>query len=112
MAKYYGMIGFSLQKETRPGVWQEIIHEHPVFGDVYKNTKVTENGGQVNDSIVLNSQISFIADSFATENSHNIKYVTYLGTKWAVKSIDIQFPRLVLTLGGVYNEKQPTCYSR
>lgn len=104
MAKYYGMIGFSIQKETRPGVWKEVIHEHPVFGDVYRNIHQTENGGQVNDNLVLNSQISFIADTFACENSHNIKYATYLNAKWAVKSIDSQFPRLILTLGGVYND--------
>lgn len=112
MAKYYGMVGFSLQKETRPGVWQETIHEHPVFGDIYRNTQSTENGGTVNNSKVLNSQISFIADSFATENSSHIEYITYLGTKWAVKSIEVQFPRLVLTIGGVYNEAQQHCTSR
>ncbi len=103
MAKYYGMIGFSVQEETRPGVWQEVIHEHPVFGDIYKYTQNTENGGSVNDSMTLNSQISFIADPFAKDPYENIKYVTYLNTKWAVKSIEVQFPRVILTLGGVYN---------
>lgn len=105
MAKYYGMIGFSIQKETRPGVWQEVIHEHPVFGDIYKHENKTENGGSVNNSIVRTSQISFIADSFANEHSSNIAYATdEFGNKWAVKSVDFEFPRLILTLGGVYND--------
>lgn len=104
MAKYYGMIGFSIQKETRPGVWQEVIHEHPVFGDVYRNTEHSENGGSVNDSVVINSQISFVMDPFANEHCKDIKYATYLNTKWAVKSLNVEFPRLIITLGGVYND--------
>lgn len=105
MAKYYGMIGFSIQKETRPGVWQEVTHEHPVYGDIYRHEAKTENGGTVNDNVVKNSQISFIADPFANEHSANIKYATDMfGVKWRVKAVDFEYPRLILTLGDVYND--------
>lgn len=104
MAKYCGMAGFSIQKEVRPGVWQEVSHEHPVFGDVYVSSFKTENGGSVNDNLVLNSQISILFDDFITAHSYNIKYITYLGAKWTVKSIRQEYPRLILELGGVYND--------
>ena len=104
MAKYSGMIGFSIQEETRPGVYQEVIHEHKVFGEVYKNASQTTNSGKVNDDVIMNKQISFIMDTFACEHSSNIKYATYLNAKWAVKLIDVQFPRIIITLGGVYND--------
>lgn len=104
MAKYYGMIGFAIQKETRPGVWEEVIHEHPVFGNIDRNMSQYSNGGEVNDSPVLNKQISFVMDTFACEHSKNIKYATYLNAKWKVKLIDVQFPELILTLGDVYND--------
>lgn len=103
MAKYYGPLGFSVQEETRPGVFKERIVEHSVFGDMEKTRNQTENGGTVNDTIVFNGTLSFIADPFASENYANVKYVTYLNKKWAVKSIDVLPPRIVLNLGGVYN---------
>ena len=57
----------------------------------------------VNDNVVISNQISIIADPFAMSNFHNIKYVEYMGTRWKITSVDVQYPRLLLTLGGVYN---------
>lgn len=112
MARYYGKIGFYFDGvEVRPGVWQPIIEERDAFGDVIRNTKRTENQGYVNDNIVLNSQISFVADSYAIDNFQRIKYATYMGTKWAVSSAEVAFPRIILTLGGVYNDQEPSCSS-
>jgi hypothetical protein len=104
MGKYYGAIGYAESSETKPGVWTSSITEKKVFGDVIINTKKSENPGQVNDNVVIHTQISFLADPYALLNFHLIKYATYLGNKWRVTIASVQYPRLVLTLGGVYNE--------
>ena len=105
--KYYGIIGYYFEEqEVKPGVWEPVMDKRTVFGDFIKNVKRTENSGNANDDIVIVNQISFIADPYAMENFHRIKYATYMGCKWAVKSATVNYPRLILTLGGVYNEKQ------
>jgi len=37
MAKYYGVIGYAIQKETAPGVWEDTIIEKNYRGDVILN---------------------------------------------------------------------------
>jgi len=105
MAKFYGIAGYIFENvEIRPGVWGSDIAEKPIYGELIRNVKNTENPGQVNDNITISNQVSFIADPYAMENFHALKYVTYMGSKWSVKSVDVQFPRLILSLGGLYND--------
>jgi len=105
MGKYSGVIGFGEQTvETSPGVWESTNVEKQVFGDIYKDTLRTEKTENVNDNISINMIISFLADSYANENFPLIKYASYRGTRWKVTSVAVEFPRLVLTLGGVYND--------
>lgn len=105
MGKYHGFIGYGETVITKPGVHKQQITEREVFGDVIINNKKTENSGQVNDNIVVNVQISFVADPYAMNNFHHIKYAPYMGAKWKILSVSEQRPRLVLTLGGVYNDE-------
>lgn len=107
MAKYYGIIGYYFdEKEVEPGIWEPVMEERTAFGDIIKYDKQTENNGSVNDSFKLTNKISFIADPYAMDNFQRIKYATYLGSKWSVKSATVDYPRLILYLGGVYNEKE------
>ena len=103
MAKYYGKIGYAVNKETTTGIYEEVIIEYEYIGDVIRNTRRLVNATKVNDDVTISNQISIIADPFATNNFHSMRYVTYLGTKWKVVEVEVQYPRLVLTLGGVYN---------
>lgn len=103
MAKYYGKIGYAVTKETTTGIYEEVIIEYEYIGDVIRNTRRLANVAKVNDDVTVSNQISIIADPFATNNFHTMRYVTYLGTKWKVVEVEVQYPRLVLTLGGVYN---------
>lgn len=112
MAKYTGQIGFSIQKETRPGVWVDDIVEHKAFGDIYRNSVQTENSGTVTDSVRLNSTIEIVANPYAFENYSRIRYATYLHTKWKVTAVEVCYPRLILTIGGVYNENKQYTSSR
>lgn len=107
MAKWHGVIGYAILKETRPGVWDEQITEHRYSGDVIRNTfKHTPASDSTNDEITLNSQISILADPFATKNFHLMKYVEFMGAMWKITDVTPSFPRLILTVGGVYNGKQ------
>ena len=112
MAKYYGKIGYYFDTiETSPGIWNGLIEERQVYGDILKNTKKTENHSQYNDDANINSQISFIADPYASRNFFRIKYATYMGVKWAVALVEPSFPRIILTLGGIYHEEFENCSS-
>lgn len=109
MAKWSGTIGFSIEEEVRPGVWKsDSIVEKPYRGDVLRITRRTENNSDsTNSNITINSEISIVSNPFAIENLYAIKYVKYLGAAWTVTSVDAsQYPRIVLSLGGVYNGKQ------
>lgn len=105
MAKFAGTVGFALVKD--PGddndVWVEETSERFYRGDIIRNVRRWENGASVNDNVVLNNQISIIADGFCLEHYGAVRYVVMGGVKWKVTSVDLQRPRLILTLGDVYN---------
>ena len=103
MAKFCGIIGFAETKETKPGVWTEQIIEHVYFGDMNRNTRRLQSSGNLNDNIVIANELSIVADPYANENFHAIRYVEFMGTKWKISTVEVQYPRLILTLGDEYN---------
>lgn len=103
MAKFYGKIGYIDTVESEPGYWEEKAIERDYYGDITRNTSRYQNGGQVNDDIVINNILSIVADPYANENFRHIRYIKWMGTKWKVTNAEVQYPRLILTLGGVYN---------
>lgn len=103
MAKWYGNIGFNKTVETEPGVWEEQIVEYPYFGDLTRNTSRFQSSGGVNDDISISNNISIIANPYANENFHHMRYAEFMGAKWKITNIDVQYPRIILSLGGVYN---------
>lgn len=108
MAKYYGAIGFShtYEDENSPGDWVTGIVEKKYKGEVLRNKRNWQDSGHLNDNLTIKNEISILADEFAYRNLHEICYVTWLGTKWKVSEIEIQYPRLNLTIGGVYNDSE------
>lgn len=104
MAKFYGTIGFDAGKvETKPGVWQEQIIERKYMGDIIRNTRRLQSTDQLNDDINISNSISIIADPYANQNFHSMRYAEFMGTKWKITNVEVQYPRLMLTLGGEYN---------
>lgn len=103
MAKFYGVIGYSETVETSPGVWAEQVTERTYTGDVLRNTRRWENGEHLNDDLNINNSISIVADAFAYQNFFAIRYAQWMGSRWKVTNVEVQRPRLILTLGGVYN---------
>lgn len=103
MNKFYGKIGYAITKETTPGVWIEQIVERSYYGDVIRNIRRLQSSENLNDDINVSNEISIVADAFANQNFHSMRYVEYMGTKWKVSSIEVKYPRLILSIGGVYN---------
>lgn len=105
--KWFGKIGYEVTAETRPGVWTPTITEREYYGDVFKNSsRLSQSSDSTNDDVNVSNQISIVADPFAYQNFHAIRYVEFMGALWKISNIDVQPPRLILTIGGVYNGKQ------
>lgn len=103
MAKFYGKIGYANTEETTPGVWVEQITERSYYAELVRNTRRLESSGQLNDNVNIANEISIIADPYANENFHAMRYVEFMGSKWKITSVRVEYPRLILTLGGLYN---------
>lgn len=103
MAKWYGEIGFAETVETKPGVWVEKITSRNYYGDTIRNSRRLQSANQLNDNINISNQISIVADPYANNNFHSMRYAEFMGTKWKISDVEVQYPRLILTLGGVYN---------
>ena len=104
MAKFFGMVGYRAdQPESSPGVFENETIEKRYFGDVLNETNRFDSGSQINDNISISSRISFLADAYALNHAQDILYVVYAGAKWKAKSAEIQYPRVIVTLGEVYN---------
>ena len=104
MAKWYGNIGFADFIEIAPGMRPETIKERPYFGDVIRNTRMLQGSGEINDNVIVNNQISVVADPYATDHIYDMRYVEWLGSNWKVTNVDVQYPRLILSLGGLYTD--------
>lgn len=103
MAKWYGNIGYANQVETTPGVWEEQITVRSYYGDLTRNTRRLQSADQLNDNLNINNELSIVADPFANQNFHSMRYAELMGTKWKITNVEVKFPRLILSLGGEYN---------
>lgn len=108
MAKFHGNIGFTEQYEKTPGNWTERIVEKEYFGEVISLSYNARSGSETtNDELTVNKRISIVANDYAFQNFHFMKFVVYMGVKWKITSVEPQYPRLILSIGGVYNAKSP-----
>jgi hypothetical protein len=103
MAKWYGAIGFAESSETAPGVHEESIVVRNYFGDLIRNNRRLQSTEYLNDDIVMNNEISIVADPYANNHFHSMRYAEFMGAKYKISSVEVQPPRLVLTLGGLWN---------
>jgi len=108
MARFYGKIGYGVSEEAVQGVWSDEITERAYYGDVLNDLRSTSASEKVNDDIRLQHRISIVADAYALGNYLQIKYVEWAGFLWTVNSVEIERPRLILSLGGVYNGARPS----
>jgi hypothetical protein len=103
MAKWYGQIGYAESVEVAPGDWREKITARHYFGDTIRNTRMLQNAAQINDNVNIGNQISIVADPYAKDHIYDMRYAEFQGAKWKITTVDVQPPRLILSLGGLYN---------
>lgn len=108
--KFYGKVGFwEKDVEVKPGVWKpDAIKELPYTGDVLRDNRRFQASDTQNDKFTINNQISILGDTYAHENWPSIRYVIWNGVKWKVNSVTVDYPRLTLEIGGVYNGTNQT----
>lgn len=103
MPKCSGVIGYALAVETQPGVWTETMTYKNYYGDVVKDNRRIVDQTQINDSLNISNNISVVSNTFMLSNLAFIRCISFMGSKWNVTSVDIKHPRIVLTIGGLYN---------
>lgn len=105
MARFSGEVGYatSVESPANSGIWVDQITEQSYFGDVVRNTRRLMSGEHLNDDLSVNNSISIVADEYAIQHFFDIRYVRWAGTNWTVTNVEVQSPRLLLTLGSVYN---------
>lgn len=111
MSKWFGKIGFVELVETAPSVWQatdESIVEKSYKGDVSRKAVRWQNGQNLNNDLIVNNTISIVADDYIMDHYGYMKYIEWRGTLWEISDITIEYPRLIISLGGVYNGQTPS----
>lgn len=110
MNKYHTYIGFSVDEQEdpeRPGVWGPSIIERKYEVDVLRDTRKWAQGSAVNGELTINSEFSFVSDAYARNNLGHFLYIEYLGTKWTITSAELEYPRVKINVGGIYNGPTP-----
>ena len=106
MSRWYGKIGYAITEETEPGIWESKIIERSYYGDIISDRRNRQTSDKVNDDINLSTIISIVADPYVYQNCSYMAYAEIMGNKWNIISVEPQYPRLILTTGGVYNGEQ------
>lgn len=107
--RFYGKVGYgtTVESPANSGIWVDQITEEVYSGDVVRNAKVSEDGEYLNNDISVQNAISIVADPYANEHFFEIKYVDWAGVLWTVTKVEVKSPRLILSLGKVYNGPTP-----
>lgn len=104
MNKFWGILGFVRDVETSPDVFTEESTERGYTCEVLKREKRWQSSGYViDDNLTVENRISILADPFALDAMEQIRYLIRGKSKWKVTSVDVAYPKLILTLGGVYH---------
>ena len=108
MAKWCGKIGFGKTVETAPYVWEEQITERTYFGDILTHKYRRQSGQGLNDNLTISNELSIISDKFADENFQSMLYAEFMGARWKITNVEVQYPRLILSVGEVYHVDEQT----
>lgn len=106
--KFSGIVGFYLgTKETDLDIYEPVIVEKPYKGDILRNSRSFQPvNNQANENLNINNQFSILSDLYMRNNLASIRYIIWQGVKWKVTNVSIDFPRVSLEIGGIYNAEQ------
>lgn len=104
MDKFCGKVLFYKDEEIADGVYVPRVTIRPYKGDIIKNQfGWNSNSNTPNDDLKPQHRISILQDGYLIQNASFIKAVQFMDVFWEVISIENVRPRLILTIGGVYN---------
>lgn len=109
--KFHGKIGFinpDSYTEKKPGVYKPEVIEKSYFGEVLRHNRRNQDSGHQNDNVTLSNQISILSDMYLQENWGMIAYILWNNVRWKVSRIEVNYPRIILDLGEVYNGEKPS----
>lgn len=102
--KYFGKVGFVETINTGNGLWEPVVEERNMYGDIVRDNRRLDVGPSVNPDYTISTQFSLVADAYCYDHLAYLAYVTYRGVKWAVTSVDpAGYPRILVNVGKVYN---------
>lgn len=105
--KFFGKVGFWIDEtEIDQDIWGSNIVERDYYGDVIRDYRHFQSSTNQNDNFTINNQISILSDLYAQQNWSSIRYVIWNDQKWAVTNVEINYPRLILNIGGIYNGEE------
>lgn len=103
MSKFAGLVGYVTQEESVPGVWSPVENPKMMKGDIIRQSSTNQNGDKVNSDVSLNHRVSLLGDAYAFNNYYSLKWIQLNGRKWEISSVELQRPRIVVTVGGLWN---------
>lgn len=103
MPRFYGKIGYAEMVEKSPGVWVEELTERNYYGELVRTRSMFQTTDQLNDNLNVSNEISIVADPYANQNFSTMRFVEFMGVRWKITNVEVKPPRLILTVGGVYN---------
>lgn len=106
MARYAGRVGYAVTEETAPGVFEETYRVRRVRGDIRRYATNYNMNDVVNGTVKASHQIAIMADPYAFEHFMDIRWIEWGGRKFEVTYVEVARPRLILTIGGVYNANE------
>ena len=106
MARFFGKVGYVSIDNTAPGIYEEVSVVKNYYGNVLRNTRRYESGEHLNDNLTVNNMISILADAYAFDHFFAMRWIEWMGIRWKITNIEVQRPRLILTIGGVYNGQE------
>lgn len=102
MTRFFGEVGYVTTTRSG-GVSEYIATERQYYGNELRSLRYFRQGESILGEVSQQTRISVLADGYMLENYYDIRYLMKAGVAWTVSSVEVERPRLILTLGDRYN---------
>lgn len=105
--RYSGKLGLAQEVQVSPGVWDNVITEQDVVGDLVQRSEALEQGDDVLPRHVTTTSVSLLSFGIGPLDHSMFRYVMHAGKRWSITSIVEQHPRIILYFGEEYRGPIP-----
>lgn len=103
MAKWAGKIGFAETVKGEDDISRTTIVEQSYKGDVLQNNRKWDDSERINGDFSISNRISVVAKDYMLTHLQYMRYITWQGAKWRITSVSVMYPRVILSIGDLYN---------